>query len=462
MKNDVTCRSVPTPQALAGMPGNTPVLLALSGGADSRALLHLLVAQRRECDFPLLLAHVDHGIRGSEAARDREFCRDLARHYGLELRVLEADVPALAEEHGRGLEEEAREVRYAFFAELMEECNIPLLATAHHGDDHLETVLFHLSRGSGLKGLCGIAPLRPFGKGFLTRPLLGFSRGEILAYCEEQGLEFVTDSTNGDLTYARNRIRTEVIPVMEELFSHPQERVWQMSCGLREDEDYLEGVAAECAKPYTDATRMPVSEASQWHPAIRKRVWMRWIPKHTGFEIGARALEQLNRAVEENSTDARVALCGGFVATVDRQWIRLLAEEPAQTQDFRHPFLWEGGIEIPTAGLRIDTVGGITEEKIHNSDTTTRINLHLFSDIMDKDLYWRSRSPGDVILMGGMHRKVRKLYNAKAVPPRLRERLPMLCDGEGILWAPYLGWRDGARPQGENGYTVTLLLEEEY
>ena len=206
-----------TPQALAGLDKTTPVLLAFSGGADSRALLHFLATRANEDGFPLTLAHVNHGIRGEEALRDRGFCQAVAETYGLELCILDADIPSLAKEHGRGLEEEARVVRYEYFERLMRERRIPLLATAHHADDNLETVLFHLCRGTGLSGLCGIAPTRDLAYGILTRPLLQVSRREILAYCHNNNLEYVTDSTNSDTAYARNRIRGEVIPILSDL-----------------------------------------------------------------------------------------------------------------------------------------------------------------------------------------------------------------------------------------------------
>ena len=214
------------PRKLAGLSSNVPVLLAFSGGADSMALLDMM--QKEYPTAPILLAHVNHGIRGEEALRDRAFCENVAKERGIEIAILDADVPALAKEKGQSIEEAAREVRYAFFAELMEKRNIPLLLTAHHADDHLETVLFRIARGTGLSGLCGIAPIRPFGAGDLARPLLGFTKQEILQYCKENVLSFVTDSTNADTAYARNRIRADILPIMEELYTDASHRAVRM------------------------------------------------------------------------------------------------------------------------------------------------------------------------------------------------------------------------------------------
>lgn len=139
--------------------------------------------------------HVNHGIRGEEAIRDREFCRGFCRDRGIPFFCLDADVPAMRQQ-GESLETAARRVRYGYFAAVMGEQDYPLLAVAHNADDNLETVLFRICRGTGLRGLCGIPPVRAFGSGYLVRPLLGVSREEILRYLGERELSYVTDSTN--------------------------------------------------------------------------------------------------------------------------------------------------------------------------------------------------------------------------------------------------------------------------
>ena len=163
------------------------VLVGVSGGADSVALLDMM--QKEYPGAPMLLAHVNHGIRGEEALCDRAFCENVAKERGLEIVILDVDIPAIAKEKGQSLEEAAREVRYAFFADLMRERNIPVLLTAHHADDHLETILFRIARGTGLSGLCGIAPIRPFEMGHLVRPLLGFTKQGVLQYCKNNDSE---------------------------------------------------------------------------------------------------------------------------------------------------------------------------------------------------------------------------------------------------------------------------------
>ena len=171
------------PWRLAGCAPGTPVLTGLSGGADSVALTHLLARCAARDGFPLTALHVHHGIRGAEADRDAAFCAAFAKALGVELITVRVDVPALAEASGDGLETAARDARYRVFEAVMRERGIPLLATAHHADDNAETVLFRLCRGTGLRGLCGIPACRQLGDGWVTRPLLPFTKEELLSYC---------------------------------------------------------------------------------------------------------------------------------------------------------------------------------------------------------------------------------------------------------------------------------------
>ena len=207
-----------SPHSLASLPKSTPVLLAFSGGADSSALFSLLVQDSKIKGYPLYAAHFNHGIRGEEAERDAEFCQNVAKQFDVPFFLGSADVPALARAHGNSIEQEAREQRYAFFEKIMREHHIPILVTAHHADDQVETVLLHLLRGSGVNGLAGIKEHRIFcGDLHIVRPLLRAEKSDILAYCKENGVDFVTDSTNDDTAYARNFIRSELTPRMREL-----------------------------------------------------------------------------------------------------------------------------------------------------------------------------------------------------------------------------------------------------
>ncbi len=446
------------PAAIAGLPKNSPVLLGFSGGADSVALAHVLISHAEKYGFPLTLLHVNHGIRGEEAARDEAFCRKFAKERGLELLVYSADVPALAKERGQGLEECAREVRYAFFEQVMRERNIPLAVTAHHADDQLETLLFRLSRGTTLRGLCGILAVRPFAGGYVVRPFLPYSRKQILEYCHENGLAYVTDSTNYDIDYARNRLRVEVTPHLEALFDDPQKRVAELTRQLQEDESFLNALTLEFLLQNLTSKGISLAALRGAAPSVRRRALSAYAQNICEVSAEGVHIRAMLSLVETG--EGEITLPHGYCAAVEDAHLRIL---PPPKEPFGGSVpLSFGKTAIPGSDFQILVEASENTTKIHNLYTATSINLHLSCDIMGNDLHWRTRREGDVFFFRGMHRKLRKLYLEKNIPPRLREQMPLLCDSEGIVYAPWIGVRDGYRAGDEPvAVTVTVLIKKE-
>ena len=229
-----------------GLRGKT-LLVGYSGGGDSSALLHALHVCREEYGITPVAMHLNHCIRGEEADRDERHCRRFCREHGIALKVCRADVPAYARAHRLGLEEAARELRYAYLREAAEEYGCSCIVTAHHANDELETLLFRLSRGSALAGLGGIPEYsvsRLSGGIPVLRPLLSVPRSEIERYIAENGIEYVTDSTNLEPCCARNVIRSRCVPALCELSPHAPEAAYRTARLLREDETLLSALAS--------------------------------------------------------------------------------------------------------------------------------------------------------------------------------------------------------------------------
>ena len=427
------------PRQLAGIDANAPVLLAFSGGADSMALLDMM--QKEYPAAPILLAHVNHGIRGEEALHDRTFCEKVAKERGLEIAFLDVDIPALAKEKRKGLEETAREVRYAFFADLMRKRDIPLLLTAHHADDHLETVLFRIARGTGLSGLSGIAHIRPLAVGHLVRPLLGFTKAEILEYCQKQGLDFVTDSTNTDTTYARNRIRADVIPVLESLYADVSYRTVRMSTDLAEDDSLLCDIATDFVKQNSTANGMNVKALREAHPAIRRRALQMWFEKERGATLESVHLQALLHLVESGDKSSRVALPTEVSAyCTARGRLTLTKTKPQTIGDYTLP-LTIGESQIPNTDISICITPIENPNDVDRRSGNALVLMGEWQDLQ-KALAWRNRREADVIMLGKMHRQLRRLWAKKGIPTELRSALPLLCRGEEIVWAPFVGPSD--------------------
>lgn len=391
--------------------GRTEITVACSGGADSAALLDALISLREKLHITVSAAHYNHGIRGGEADRDELFVRKLCGHYGIELTVGRGDVPAAARARGESLELAARRMRYAF---LEQAAGDGLIATAHTASDNLETVLFHLTRGTGADGLCGIPPVR----GRIIRPLLGCTREEIEAYCGARGLSYVTDSTNLSDDYTRNRIRHNVIPVLKEINPAAEKAVSRTVEGLLEDERLLSSLADEFLSENVNNGILNVSLLPD--PAVAKRV----IKKFTETAVSGITLD--NRHILEIygicKDGGRVSLPGNMSAVVKNGLLSIK----------------KNGIHSGSKHLyRVETECRINDlftnsEKINNLLLKNSLDC---DNIIGKSVI-RTRMPGDSIrLVGkGCTKSLKKLFNELKIPQDERDTLPVMADDMGVVW----------------------------
>lgn len=215
------------------------VVVGLSGGVDSVVLLHLLSSICGERGIVLHAFHVHHGIRGEEADRDLDFCRELANGMGIDFSFALVDVPSVAAARKQGLEEVARDLRYEALEKYRKSVGADRIAVAHHANDNLETLIFNIARGSAAKGGTGIPPMR----GRLIRPMLSLTRNEITDYAVEHDLPFVTDTTNSDENYTRNFIRGQIVPLLEKINPSVTVAASGFCDALRADCEYLDRTA---------------------------------------------------------------------------------------------------------------------------------------------------------------------------------------------------------------------------
>lgn len=456
------CHKLPegmlSPPLLSGLSPTSPILVAYSGGADSTALLHMLCRWGKDVGCQIYAAHVNHGIRGEEADRDEAFCRRTADALGIPLFVHRADVSALSKERGESVETTARDVRYEFFDRIMAEHEIPLLATAHNADDNLETMLFHLVRGSSLRGICGIPVTRLCENGVLVRPLLPVTRKEILAYCESHKLCFVTDSTNTDTDYTRNRIRSDILPLLKELNPSCVEHAAQLAEALRADHLCLESMANLFAEEMRVGDGFELEKINGSPDAVVNRALISLYRDVSG----GGALENshviaLRRLASKAVPHSRVTLPRGIVASVEED--RLVFARPVDMKEIE-PYsvsLSMGRNVISQTMCEIIMESSQNTKNIYKNS----ILLSLDSATINGTVFAESRKAGDRIRLGGMHKSLKKLYTEKKIPLSLRSRLPVLRDADGILAVPLVGQRDGTRPKKDSGevcYIRVLLM----
>ncbi|MFN7947122.1 MAG: tRNA lysidine(34) synthetase TilS [Blastocatellia bacterium] len=311
------------------------VLVAVSGGADSVALLDAFVRLRRAAQMPktIFAVHCNHLLRGDESDADEMFVRELAMQLQVPLFVGSFNAALLAEEMSRNLEATARDLRYSEFQAAATQFGANVIATAHTRDDQVETLLMRLLRGSGAEGWRGIHESFALdSEAVLIRPLLEVTRAEVIAHCERYKLSFRTDSSNLITDFTRNRVRHELLPQLKTYNPRIDEALLRLSRQMTEDDDYLNGIAAESLqkKRFTQRRRERGEEESEAeqirddslevkclrdeHPAIRRRVLRLWLRRGRGDlrRIDAAHLLSLDKLVTQGEGGSYVELPGGW------------------------------------------------------------------------------------------------------------------------------------------------------
>lgn len=254
--------------------GADAVVCALSGGADSVSLLRVMKLLAESFSFEVFACHLNHGLRGEESDRDERFCRELCGQLDIPLFSRKADISSMREKH-ESTEQAARRVRYGFFAETLEKIGksgkTPVLATAHTASDNAETVIFNLTRGTGLNGLCGIPPVRTLGRFRVVRPLIRASRADVEDFLGRLGQDFVTDKTNLSDEFSRNRIRLNVMPQLAKINPAVAETVSRATENLRRDNDYLCGIAENALNEAKCGRGWKASELAKLPEPIKAR-----------------------------------------------------------------------------------------------------------------------------------------------------------------------------------------------
>lgn len=382
------------------------VVCAVSGGADSVALLFAMHLLKEKLGIELSAAHYNHGLRGEESNRDEAFVKQLCSRLDVPLFLGSGSVKA----GKKGLEAAARDARYAFFATLPGK-----IATAHTADDNAETVLLHLIRGTGLKGLGAIAPVR----GAFIRPMLTVTRDEVLRFLEEYHLRFVTDSSNETDAFLRNRIRHHVMPLLKQENPRLSENLSSMALRLREDEAALHG-------NWDFSNGLDITQLRQLPAAMQSRMMAAFLEQCGVREPEAEHIRLGLDLTQSENPSARADLPGGVC--VGRCYGRLVKLE--KEAGFEQILLECPGItDIPELGLRIHC------EAAPEAENT----VDTFTVCPRGKLILRSRRSGDEMRLAGGTKRLKKLFIERKIPAHERARLPVLADDEGVLGVYSIG-----------------------
>ena len=415
------------------------LLCAVSGGADSMCLLHLLWSQGSD----VTAAHFEHGIRGDESLRDAVFVEGWCRENEIPCVVGHGDTPGFAAARGMSLEEAARELRYQFLLEKAQELSADRILTAHNLDDNAETLLFNFTRGSGTAGLGGIPPER----GMILRPLLNTSRAEIEAYLKENAVPHVEDSTNKSDDYTRNLLRHRIVPLLREINSRFPEAAARTAKLARRDEDCLNGMAEEFLERELKDESLSLEALRALHPAVASRAVRKLFP---GLSM-ERAEAVLDFA--QGSEYGVLQLPG---RAIRREQGRLYLGEAESVHLPERRLIPGGSLAIPELKIRILTEECVWNGEIHDLFKTS----YLKYEIVTSGVLCTGRRPGDLIRPHGrgLSKKLSALFKEAGYTRDERDACLVLRDGQGPILARGLAIDERAVPEiGERAWKLSFV-----
>ena len=427
------------------------VLVGLSGGADSMALLHLLLHWPAE-GLQVSAVHIHHGLREESADRDEAFVRDYCAAHQVPLTVIHEDVAQIAEEEQLTLEEAGRQVRYAHFEAVRCSAGADYIATAHTASDQVETMLMHMVRGCGLDGLVGIPAVR----GCIRRPLLCCSREEIEEYCTENDIPFIEDESNADTRFTRNYIRHRVLPMLRELNPAVERALLRMREHTEDDVSFLDQVALDALNVASCNGGYAVN-AFQEQPSVIRRRMIRMLLSSVANpsfeEIHIRTAEQ---AVLRGSMSVSLPNGLEFCVSQDVVCVRVPSQDTVPTTQVIETFPAE--IVFGKKTLQIEK----------NSEESLNVHSLLLQYAIDCDkiegkLYVRGRLEGDYMHPSGrgVGKSLKKLMNEWHIFPYLRNSYPILCDESGVILVPGYAVDHRVRvTESTKHYLVCKLSEE--
>lgn len=438
------------------------IVIGVSGGHDSITLLHILNQLSIDMNFKLHIAHINHGIRGAESDGDEAYVAQLAAKLKIPFYSKKVNMDEYAKANKLSSEEAGREIRYSFFRELInEKLGSGKIAVAHNRNDQAETVLMRLMRGTGIDGLCGIN----YVNGDIIRPLLNISRGEIEEYCRVSGLNPRIDKTNFENIYARNKVRLELIPYIEQNFNpNLIDTLWRLTATVKRDAEYLNKIAD------AEYKRIGIGEAAECimlnnvefkalDTSIKYRVLRIGISKLLGSLEGISEI-QLSRAValsEKAKTGKSVNIIRGIVAKLSYDKLSLEKSEKTREISYNYKIGFNQTLKLP------ELKGSLRSEVLNIEDVFFEKNdkyMKYFDyDDIKEGIYVRSRLPGDKVQLNGMsgRKKLKDYYIDEKIPKGKREQIPILeIDGE-IAWI--IGYRLGEKAKLKPSTKRVLILE---
>ena len=404
------------------------VLIGVSGGADSIALLEFFVSVKEKYDLDICVAHIEHGIRGEDSVNDAEFVENYCKKLGVNFYLKTIDAPNLAKKAKMGVEEYSRMARYDFFNTI--ECD--KIATAHNLTDNIETLLFRLARGTGLKGACSIPAVR----GKIIRPFIEVSSGEIRKWCNDNNIPYRVDCTNSDSAYSRNLIRLEILPLFEKLNANYQDNIENFISDVNEDYAFIDNYVKSIYPKIVKNNEIDLPKLNELDLSIKKRILIMFFDEN-GYSLSRIHLQSV---IDITLKSGKSQIKENVFAISAKGKIRIAKFNDLNKKD-----------EFVTKILNID------EFKDKN------IDFYCDCDKIVGNIIIRAKQAGDRIKPAGRNvsKTLKKLFNESAYPIEKRDKKIVVCDDFGIVGVIGLCADERVKVDSNTAKILTIKLPSE-
>ncbi|QZY54724.1 tRNA lysidine(34) synthetase TilS [Crassaminicella profunda] len=437
------------------------IIIGVSGGPDSMALLHLLYRIREEYELNLYVVHLNHQFRGKEANEDAEYVRRFCENIGVEAFIFSENVTLYSKKKGITFEEAGREIRYGLFNEIMKKKNANKIAVAQNMDDQAETVLMRLMRGTGLEGLSAIDYVRD---GKIIRPVLDITRVEIEAYCHRHDLNPRIDKTNLEAVYTRNRIRLELIPYIEKHFNRNIKQVLSRTTNLiREDKDFVNIAVEKVYNRIVEKVNLEVKihkEAfEEHHSAIKKRILRKAILEIQGDlkDVQNKHIEKVLNLIKHGQVGGSIDLPRDLYAVLDYNHIVIRkGKRKIERNDFEYNINIGETLNIKELDAILEAV--VMEHKELENLSKEKNKKYFDFDKIKNKMILRNRKNGDRFTPFGMEgsKKLKDFFIDEKISREERNQIPLVCDGEKIIWV--IGHRMSEKYKVQKDTKMVLVL----
>lgn len=427
---------------------NKKLLIGISGGADSVCLSEIVYNLSLKYGFKIILCHLNHNWRGEHSKSDMEFCIKFAKDRNLEI------ITETLSENEKQTETKARELRYKFFENCKAKTNADAILLAHNKNDRVETLIYRIIKGTGIKGLAGVKEKREN----YVRPLINISRNDIEAYCQNNNLTYVTDSTNFDNEYNRNYIRNEILPQFEKINPKYMDAIYNLSVLAEEEETFLEDITKDFENKIKKNGLIETQKFINLPKPLQKRIILNiYIENNIDYDT-----KRINETLDFINKNKNLN-CGLKMSLSKDIWIFVSTSsievvKKVEKSDLKINITKTGEYDFLNYTFKIEKYMGQPPEKYPKDE-----ELKAYVEINEPlDFVLRCREDGDFIQPLGLNgtQRLKKYLNSKKIKTHQKDSLVFLCKGKEILWSPLYGLNDKIKVVSKPNYVLSLINRE--